>query len=69
MDFIKNIYKSIDTEKNFMYRKNNQNKEETKDEQQVRMNNCTFYYFSFQGYYFYPDYFVAMNHRQKLMSL
>ena len=22
MDFIKNIYKSIDTEKNFMYRKN-----------------------------------------------
>lgn len=31
-----------------------------------KMNNCTFYYFSFQGYYFYPDYFVAMNHRQNL---
>ena len=27
MDFIKNIYKSIDTEKNFMYRKNIKNKE------------------------------------------
>ena len=27
MDFIKNIYKSIDTEKNFMYRKKHQNKE------------------------------------------
>ena len=24
-----------------------------------KMNNCTFYYFSFQGYYFYPDYFCC----------
>jgi hypothetical protein len=60
MDFIKNIYKSIDTEKNFMYRK----KMTTS-----KMNNCTFYYFSFQGYYFYPDYFCCNESSPKLMSL
>ena len=47
MDFIKNIYKSIDTEKNFLYRKN----------------------ISFQGYYFYPDYFCCNESSPKLMSL
>ena len=67
MDFIKNIYKSIDTEKNFMYRKNiktRRNKMTTS-----KMNNCTFYYFSFQGYYFYPDYFCCNESSPKLMSL
>ena len=66
MDFIKNIYKSIDTEKNFMYRKNI--KGETKMTTS-KMNNCTFYYFSFQGYYFYPDYFCCNESSPKLMSL
>lgn len=34
-----------------------------------KMNNCTFYYFSFQGYYFYPDYFCCNESSPKLMSL
>ena len=67
MDFIKNIYKSIDTEKNFMYRKNIK-QGETKMTTS-KMNNCTFYYFSFQGYYFYPDYFCCNESSPKLMSL
>ncbi len=68
MDFIKNIYKSIDTEKNFMYRKNIKEQGETKMTTS-KMNNCTFYYFSFQGYYFYPDYFCCNESSPKLMSL
>ena len=34
-----------------------------------KMNNFTFYYFSFQGYYFYPDYFCCNESSPKLMSL
>lgn len=67
MDFIKNIYKSIDTEKNFMYRKNIKTRRIKMTTS--KMNNCTFYYFSFQGYYFYPDYFCCNESSPKLMSL
>ena len=31
-----------------------------------KMNNCTFYYFSFQVIIFILTIFVAMNHRQNL---
>ena len=67
MNFIKNIYKSIDTISKLMYRKNikiMRTKMTTS-----KMNNCTFYYFSFQGYYFYPDYFCCNESSPKLMSL
>lgn len=67
MDFIKNIYKSIDTEKNSCIVKTSK-QGETKMTTS-KMNNCTFYYFSFQGYYFYPDYFCCNESSPKLMSL
>lgn len=67
MDFIKNTYISIDTNKNFMYRKIIKTRRIKMTVS--KMNNCTFYYFSFQGYYFYPDYFCCNESSPKLMSL
>lgn len=48
MDFIKTSINLL-TQKNFMYRKTSK-QGETKMTTS-KMNNCTFYYFSFQGYY------------------
>jgi len=67
MNFIKNIYKSIDTTSKLMYRKNIKTRRTKMTTS--KMNNCTFYYFSFQGYYFYPDYFCCNESSPKLMSL
>lgn len=67
MIIIKDIYKTIDITKKIMYRKNIKTRRTKMTAS--KMNNCTFYYFSFQGYYYYPDYFCCNESSPELMSL